>query len=247
MLYEALKDTLLQLLRAPAHPPEPPLGSPGSVQVFRASPRYLTLQLIRHFGSMGSALALELLGWVLMPGPGGTAVFAIAATLIVSVTLVLMLARYFLIRIDYDMRFYVLTDRSLRVRRGAWTVEESTYTFANVQNLTLHQGPLERLLGITHLQIDTAGGSTPKGGHDGAEALNHQGRLDGIDPHTATELRDRILRLVHGYRDAGLGDEPGRGAPSQAALDAQRATVLRAIIDELRLIRPAADRADQTA
>ena len=61
MLYEALKETLLELLQAPAHPPEPPLGSPGSVQVFRASPRYLTLQLIRHFGSMGTALLFELI------------------------------------------------------------------------------------------------------------------------------------------------------------------------------------------
>ena len=237
MLYEALKDTLLQLLRAPTHPPEPPLGSPGSVQVFRASPRYLTLQLIQHFGSTGSALALELLGWALMPTPGGTAVFAVVAALIVSITLVLMLMRYFLIRIDYDMRFYVLTDRSLRIRRGAWTVEESTYTFANVQNLTLHQGPLERLLGITHLQIDTAGGSAAKGGHEGAEALNHQGRLDGIDPQTASELRDRILLLVRGYRDAGLGDEPERGTPGAPDRDAQRRAVLRAIIDELRQIR----------
>jgi len=238
MLYEALKDTLLELLQAPAHPPEPPLGSPGSVQVFRASPRYLTLQLIRHFGSMGTALLFELIGWgAIVPVPGGKTVFAVVATLIVGSTLLLMLARYFLIRIDYDMRFYVLTDRSLRIRRGAWTVEESTYTFANVQNITLQQGPLERWLGITHLQVETAGGSTPKGGPDAAEALNHQGRLDGIDPDTATELRDRILRHIRDYRDAGLGDEPAR--TPQASTTGQRSAMLRAIIDELRQIRPA--------
>ena len=238
MLYEALKDTLLELLQAPAHPPEPPLGSPGSVQVFRASPRYLTLQLIRHFGSMGTALLFELIGWgAIVPVPGGKTVFALVATLIVGSTLLLMLARYFLIRIDYDMRFYVLTDRSLRIRRGAWTVEESTYTFANVQNITLQQGPLERWLGITHLQVETAGGSTPKGGPDAAEALNHQGRLDGIDPDTATELRDRILRHIRDYRDAGLGDEPAR--TPQASTTGQRSAMLRAIIDELRQIRPA--------
>jgi len=236
MLYEALKDSLLELLQAPAQPPEPPLGSPGSVQVFRASPRYLTLQLIRHFGSMGTALLFELIGWgAIVPVPGGKTVFAVVATLIVGSTLLLMLARYFLIRIDYDMRFYVLTDRSLRIRRGAWTVEESTYTFANVQNITLQQGPLERWLGITHLQVETAGGSSPKGGPDAAEALNHQGRLDGIDPDTATELRDRILRHIRDYRDAGLGDEPRR---IQAT--APYSAVLRAIIDELRQIRPVA-------
>jgi membrane protein YdbS with pleckstrin-like domain len=236
MLYEALKETLLELLQAPVHPPEPPLGSPGTVQVFRASPRYLTLQLIRHFGSMGVALLFELVGWAtIVPVPGGKTVFAIVATLIVGSTLLLMLARYFLIRIDYDMRFYVLTDRSLRIRRGAWTVEESTYTFANVQNITLHQGPLERWLDITHLQVETAGGSAPKGGGDAAEALNHQGRLDGIDPATASALRDRILRHIRDYRDAGLGDEP---APTlHAGTTGQYAAVLRAIIEEFRQIR----------
>lgn len=241
MLYEALKGPLLQLLQAPAQPPDPPLGSPGSLQVFRASPRYLTLQLIQHFGSLGSALAFELLSWALMPLPGGTAVFAIVASVIVSITLAVMLARYFLIRIDYDMRFYVLTDRSLRIRRGAWTVEESTYTFANVQNLTLHQGPLERWLGITHLQIDTAGGSTPRG-PEPAEALNHQGRLDGIDPETAHELRDRILHLVRSYRDAGLGDEHPQHA-TRTTRDAERAAMLQAIIAELRQI-PSAPQSD---
>src|SRR5262245_60301969 len=173
MLYEALKGPLLSLLQAPAQPPEPPLGSPGSVQVFRASPRYLTLELIRHFGSLGSALVFELVTWALMPMPGGTAVLAIVVGSVVAMTLALMFARYFLIRLDYDMRFYVLTDRSLRIRRGSLTIEESTYTFANVQNLTLHQGPLERWLGITHLQLDTAGGGAQKGGSEGSESLYH--------------------------------------------------------------------------
>jgi membrane protein YdbS with pleckstrin-like domain len=238
MLYEALKSPLLHLLQAPTQPPDPPLGSPGSVQIFRASPRYLTLELIRHFSSLGIALAFELGTWALLPMPGGTAVFAIVAGLIVASTLAVMLGRYFLIRLDYDMRFYVLTDRSLRIRRGALAIEESTYTFANVQNLTLHQGPLERWLGVTHLQIDTAGGGVQRAARDGGEVLHHQGRLDGIDPDTATELRDRILRLVRSYKDAGLGDEPAAAAP-RPSLDAHRHAMLRAIIEELRLIRPA--------
>ncbi len=242
MLYQALKEPLLSLLRAPDHPPEPPLGSPGSAEIFRASPRYLTLQLIQHFGSLGSALAFELVAWAMMPPPaelvpiwGGATFFALAVGIVVGMTLATMLARYFLIRLDYDMRYYVLTDRSLRIRRGALTIEESTYTFANVQNLTLHQGPLERWLGITHLQLDTAGGGAPKGG-DSGENLHHHGRVDGIDLQTAAELRERILQLVRSYRDAGLGDEPA--APRAADPGERRAAVLRTIIEELRQIRP---------
>lgn len=243
MLYEALKEPLLTLLRAPHQPPEAPLGSPGSEEVFRASPRYLTLQLIQHFGSMGSALAFELVAWGMMPSPselvpvwGGSAFFALAVGIVVAMTLAATVARYFLIRLDYDMRYYVLTDRSLRIRRGALTIEESTYTFANVQNLTLHQGPLERWLGITHLQLDTAGGGVQKNA-EGGENMHHHGRLDGIDLQTAGELRDRILRLVRSYRDAGLGDEPSAPA-SPADPTERRAAVLRTIIEELRQIRP---------
>lgn len=242
MLYEALKEPLLSLLRAPHQPPEPPLGSPGSEEVFRASPRYLTLQLIQHFGSMGSALAFELVAWAMMPSPselvpvwGGAALFAAAVGIVVAMTLATTLVRYFLIRLDYDMRYYILTDRSLRIRRGALTIEESTYTFANVQNLTLHQGPLERWLGITHLQLDTAGGGVQKGA-EGSENLHHHGRLDGIDRQTAAALRDRILRLVRSYRDAGLGDEPAVLAAADPT--ERRAAVLRTIIEELRQIRP---------
>jgi membrane protein YdbS with pleckstrin-like domain len=243
MLYEALKEPLLSLLRAPHQPPDPPLGSPGSEEIFRASPRYLTLQLLQHFGSLGTALAFELVAWAMMPAPselvpiwGGATFFALAVGVVVAMTLLTMLARYFLIRLDYDMRYYVLTDRSLRIRRGALTIEESTYTFANVQNLTLHQGPLERWLGITHLQLDTAGGGAQKGA-EGGENLHHHGRLDGIDLQTATELRDRISSLVRGYRDAGLGDEPAVATAGADPTD-RRAAVLRTIIEELRQIRP---------
>jgi membrane protein YdbS with pleckstrin-like domain len=244
MIYEALREPLLQLLCVPHEPPQPPLGSPESIQIFRAEPRYLSLQLLLHFGSMGVALAFELLGWVLAPVPGGTAVFAMASALVVSVTAAVMLVRYFLVRLDYDMRFYVLTDRSLRIRRGAWTIEESTYTFANVQNLTLHQGPLERLLGLTHLQIDTAGGGPQKAAREGGEGLQHQGRLDGIDPETAVALRDRILKLVRSYGDAGLGDTPHAVAhpADKAHLNAAHHSVLRAIIGELREARRAVPR-----
>ena len=46
MIYEAVKGLLLAVLRAPAGPPDPPAGSPGSVQVFRASRNYLFYRLI---------------------------------------------------------------------------------------------------------------------------------------------------------------------------------------------------------
>ena len=46
-MYQPLRRLVLRLLVAPTEPPEPPAGSPDSVKVFRASPRFLTLQLLR--------------------------------------------------------------------------------------------------------------------------------------------------------------------------------------------------------
>ncbi|HET7537279.1 MAG TPA: hypothetical protein VFJ90_12545, partial [Candidatus Didemnitutus sp.] len=35
-------------------------------------------------------------------------------------------------RLDYEMRWYMVTDRSLRIRHGVWRVSESTMSFANI-------------------------------------------------------------------------------------------------------------------
>ena len=45
-MYESIKEILLDLFRAPHQPPESPAGSPGSEQVFRASPQFLRYQIL---------------------------------------------------------------------------------------------------------------------------------------------------------------------------------------------------------
>ena len=51
------------------------------------------------------------------------------ATPVALVALPLLLVVWFLLRVDYDLRYYVVTDRSLRVREGAWNVREMTITY----------------------------------------------------------------------------------------------------------------------
>lgn len=237
LLYESLKEPLLHLLKVPSEPPEAPLGSAGSVQVHKPSPKYLTLQLVVHFASMAAALAFEILAWAFAPTPAATRVLPLLSGLIIVATLGVAVLRYFLVRLDYDLRFYVLTDRSLRIRRGALSMEESTFTFANVQNLTLQQGPLERLLGLAHLHLETAGGGPGSGKRDSGENMSHRGRLDGIELERAIELRDRMLSSVTRYADSGLGErvEAPRGSEGQRA----RAELLSAVVHELRTLNGA--------
>jgi membrane protein YdbS with pleckstrin-like domain len=110
-------------------------------------------------------------------------------------------------RLDYEMRWYVVTDRSLRIRTGVWQVQELTMSFANLQQVVVSQGPLQRLLGLADVHVQSAGG-----GGGGASAGHAHGAGDSL--HTAvfhsvenaTEIRDLILERLRIFRATGLGD-----------------------------------------
>ena len=248
MIFKRIKPPLLRLLRAPTEPPEAPIGSPESVQIFRAAPNFLTYQII--IWGLGFAVGLigEIVGIVKFTDEGGSWMGVALGFAVFGITLLLTVVKYFLIRLDYDMRYYIVTDRSLRIREGALLIHEATFTYANVQNLKIHQGPLERLLGISNLVVETAGGAGGKSeGKRGPGAFpnmhGHQGVFRGIK--NPAEVRDQILALLKGYRDAGLGDPEDRsramrpmplaGYSSPVAL-----TRLREIRDELRLLNQTA-------
>lgn len=126
---------------------------------------------------------------------------------------------YALVRIDYEMRWYLVTDRSLRIREGIWAVKEMTMTFANLQNVNVEQGPIQRLLGLADVKVRSAGGGAgapgPHGEHE-RESL-HEGYFRGVD--NAQEIRDLMLTRLKTYRDAGLGDPDERRAAAVAVAD----------------------------
>ena len=114
---------------------------------------------------------------------------------------------YVMVRLDYEMRWYIVTDRSLRIREGIVSVREITLTFANVQNLAIRQGPIQRLLGISDLCVRTAGGGSGDKDNEqddkDADSM-HVGYLRGVDD--AREIRDTILTRLRRGKGAGLGD-----------------------------------------
>lgn len=132
---------------------------------------------------------------------------------------------WMMVRLDYELRWYMVTDRSLRIRSGLTFVLESTMSFANVQHVVITRGPIQRLLGIADVRVQSAGGGG--GGEQGAEDSLHTGVFHGVD--NAAEIRDLILERLRHFRESGLGDpdETGsapaltrRGAASGAAVAA---------------------------
>jgi membrane protein YdbS with pleckstrin-like domain len=110
---------------------------------------------------------------------------------------------YAMARLDYELRWYIVTDRSLRIRAGLAAVQETTMSFANVQQVVVTQGPLQRLLGIADLRVQSAGGGGDHHERGGAESL-HTGVFHGVE--NANEIRDLILDRLRAFRQAGLGD-----------------------------------------
>jgi membrane protein YdbS with pleckstrin-like domain len=148
------------------------------------------------------------------------------ATIIESVVLLGFLASlpftYAIVRLDYELRWYLVTDRSLRIRQGITRIHEMTMSFANIQQVVVRQNPLQRLLGIADLQVQSAGGGGEMREGSGADSL-HTGIFHGVD--NAVEIRDLILARLRDFREAGLGDPdeaPSVVPPAGSALDAAR-------------------------
>jgi hypothetical protein len=111
---------------------------------------------------------------------------------------------YAMVRLDWEQRWYIVTDRSLRIRTGLTTVLESTMSFANIQQVVVTQGPLQRLLGLADVRVQSAGGAGEVAeAHSGQPSL-HTGTFHGVEH--AQEIRDLILERLRLFRQAGLGD-----------------------------------------
>lgn len=139
---------------------------------------------------------------------------------------------YIAIHLRYDTTWYVLSSRAMRIRRGIWSIHETTITYENIQNVDVRQGPIERAFGISTLVVRTAGGGevTDQGG--AATAGAHVGLLQGIaEPK---ELRDQIMRKAAASRSAGLGDERADTALGRRTRGAVWSPTHIAVLREMR-------------
>jgi len=247
-MFERIKQPVLAVLKVPPEP-VPPRGSPESVRVFRAAPNFFKLLLMKWGLAQLSAvigIIVWLSWWDTISSdwrPIVRAGFQALEWLGIAGFVLQMPFTLATLRLNYELRWYIVTDRSLRIRSGIWTVREMTMTFANIQQITVRQGPLQRLLGLADLQVTTAGGggsATATTGHAdlGEHESMHVGYFHGVN--NAEEIRDLMLERLRRLRDTGLGDpddalgEMARENPGQPMLDAASA-----LLEEARALRQA--------
>jgi uncharacterized membrane protein YdbT with pleckstrin-like domain len=198
--YRGVWGTLTKYFCLPEGPPNLPIMGGEAITHFRPSPAYLRYQKFLFWIGLAVVDVVLSLLWLALiianPLWG-----LITAPLWIIVIVVPDILAYIAIHLRYDTTWYVLSDRSMRIRRGIWSIYETTITFENIQNVSISQGPLQRWFGFANLVVSTAGGGG--GGAEAGASASHIGLLEGIDD--AESLRERILSKSQ--RTAGLGDE----------------------------------------
>lgn len=146
-----------------------------------------------------------------------------------------------MVRLDYEYRWYMITDRSLRIREGLLEVREQTMTFTNIQNVSIRQGPVQRLFGISDVEVRSAGGGgkAQEEVGDGKSDNLHIGYFRGLE--NAAEVKDAILAHLRKVRSAGLGDAE-ESRPSVAAAAGDPAEAARTLLAEARALRRTIER-----
>jgi membrane protein YdbS with pleckstrin-like domain len=220
--------------RAPEGPPEPPAGrdrvafrpASGFLSYLRTEvwTRTVLLGVMALGGGTLVVVGRSPVGAALLVG-GGTFLF-----------LLWVILDHWAMQLRFDHTWYVMTDRSLRIRRGIWTIQEGTVTFENVQNVRVRQGPLQRWFGIADVVLETAAAGVPT---SQGTATASQAVIEGVAD--APAIRDRIAERMRRSRSAGLGDDeaPGRGThvSGRAATGRRAAGWSPAHLDTLREIR----------
>ena len=156
-IYSGIWKFLVDWFRVPPEPPTLPSSSPAAVRVFQPSLgflRYLKFQFW-IFLAVTDAIFTGLWIALIVAIPWlGLLITPIALAIIILPDIV----AYIAIHLRFDTTWYVLSDRSLRIRRGIWIIHETTLTYDNIQNVKIVQGPLERYFGIANVMVETAGG-----------------------------------------------------------------------------------------
>lgn len=238
------------LLRFLKVDPRPRLPE-GTVRVFRAAPQYLRYRQVlwglKHVFAIAGAVAVwffasRMVQATLRDLPATVLVTGIihAAEVVAWLGfLMVMPVSFFMVRLDYELRWYALTDRSLRVREGIMSLREKTMTFANIQQVSIHQNPIQRVLGIADVRVESAGGghSAPARETELSESAEglHEARFRGVS--NAESIRDAIMECVRRHRDTGLGEpsefatspEPEAAAPSTLEAAQELLTEVRAL------------------
>jgi uncharacterized membrane protein YdbT with pleckstrin-like domain len=245
-MYNSFRQFCERLLRIP-HDPTPPPGDHVSTRIFLAAPNYykylLCLWGLRAFvGFLGVIVAIVVPFSVLAftftkQGKAWAVLLWLIPLVVILLNILSSLFLLAVLRLNFEKRWYVVTDRSLRIREGVTTVREMTVNFANIQNISISQGPLQRALRIADLKVETAGGGGGSSQRKERSENLHTAWFRGID--NANEVRELIQQRLRRLKDSGLGDHEENVPSAKFEFSAAMVSAIREVHTEAAALRQA--------
>ena len=106
----------------------------------------------------------------------------------VAIVIVLL---YILARLTYHFYRYEFTENTFKKEHGIIWKKYVSIPYDRVQNVDIYRGIVARLLGLSDLQIQTAGGITA-----GSYGAFSEGRLPGLAKEEAERLREELINKL---------------------------------------------------
>ena len=106
-------------------------------------------------------------------------------------------------KLTYRFYRYELTDSGFRREEGVIYKKYVTIPYERIQNVDIYRGILARLLGLSDLNIQTAGMSATKGRY-GVMGAAAEGRLPALSQAVAEQVRDELIQRARQPRNPGL-------------------------------------------
>lgn len=123
-----------------------------------------------------------------------TVIESVAVIVVVfSMYLVLIVLAFIWSKLVYRFYKYELIENGFRKESGVITKKYTTIPYDRIQNVDINRGILARILGLSDLQIQTAGASASIGRYGGT-GIYAEGRLPGLSKQDAEVLRDELIQ-----------------------------------------------------
>ena len=118
--------------------------------------------------------------------------FVFIATWFWGIVLLLFSALFAWAKLSYHFYRYELTEDGFQKELGVIWKKYVTIPYDRIQNVDIHRGIIARLLGLSDLNIQTAG-SAAQIYRNSTFGLGAEGRLPGLSKKDAERLRDELI------------------------------------------------------
>jgi len=104
--------------------------------------------------------------------------------------------------LTYKYWQYELAEDSFRKESGVIWKKYVSVPYERIQNIDINRGLFARILGLSDVQIQTAGSSAVSYGRGGLAGAGAEGRLPGLGKDVAEKLRDELIKKAKQSRQS---------------------------------------------